>query len=208
MSSSIHSPEIQNKIVQYMLTHVPSQGWSHESLKQAVIQAGFQEKDALRAFNGDINKALLHFIHMIDDQMNEKLEHLDMNSMGIRDRIATAVMVRLELLEPYGTALPKILFYQAYPLRMSQTLQTLAGTVSKMWYAAGDQATDFNYYSKRFLLAGVYTSTLFFWLKDRSSDFSETRAFLYRRIDNVMKIPLVKKKVKATIQNLVNFFTK
>ena len=91
---------------------------------------------------------------------------------------------------------------------MTQTLKTLAGTVSDMWYAAGDQATDFNYYSKRFLLAGVYTSTLLFWLKDDSADFTETRSFLYRRIDNVMKIPLVKKKVKSTLQNLGNFFTK
>ena len=208
MSPSIHSPEIQNEIIGYMLSNVSSQGWTYEALEQAVIQAGFQEIDALRAFDGDVNKALFHFIHMIDRQMNEKLEQLDMTSMRVRDRIATAILVRLELMKPYRMALPKIIRYQATPSRGTQALKTLAGTVSDMWYAAGDQVTDFNYYSKRFLLAGVYTSTLLFWLKDDSADFTETRSFLYRRIDNVMKISLVKEKVKSTLQNLGNFFTK
>lgn len=208
MSSSIHSPEIQNEIIGYMLSNVSSQGWTYEALEHAVIQAGFQEIDALRAFDGDINKALFHFIQMIDRQMNEKLEQLDMTSMRVRDRIATAILVRLELMKPYRRALPKIIRYQATPSRGTQTLKTLAGTVSDMWYAAGDQATDFNYYSKRFLLAGVYISTLLFWLKDDSADFNQTRSFLYRRIDNVMKISLVKEKVRSTLQNLGNFFTK
>jgi ubiquinone biosynthesis protein COQ9 len=60
-----------------------------------------------------------------------------------------------------------------------------------MWRAAGDTATDFNYYSKRGLLAGVYGATLLFWLEDNSEERAESWAFLERRIADVMKVPRV-----------------
>src|SRR3546814_16617611 len=58
-----------------------------------------------------------------------------------------------------------------------------------MWYAAGDTATDWNFYSKRALLAAVYSSTLLYWLNDRSEGFVDTWGFLDRRIGDVMRIP-------------------
>ena len=44
-------------------------------------------------------------------------------------------------------------------------------TVDLMWSAAGDEARDASYYTKRSLLAAVWTSTFLFWLDDRSQDF-------------------------------------
>ncbi len=61
-------------------------------------------------------------------------------------------------------------------------------TVDALWYAAGDRSTDYNYYTKRLLLAGVYSSTLLVWLNDKSEDHGATWAFLERRIDNVLVI--------------------
>ena len=61
---------------------------------------------------------------------------------------------------------------------------------SAIWYAVGDYSTDWNYYSKRAILASVYGSTLMYWLSDKgddSGDYPETWAFLDRRIDNVLK---------------------
>ena len=62
-------------------------------------------------------------------------------------------------------------------------------TVDAIWYAAGDTATDFNYYSKRGLLAGVYSATVLYWLEDRSEGFANTWSFLDRRIAEVMRVP-------------------
>ena len=61
-----------------------------------------------------------------------------------------------------------------------------------MWYAAGDTSTDFNFYTKRATLAGVYSSTLLYWLNDRSPGGEATWGFLDRRIDDVMKIEKLK----------------
>ena len=74
------------------------------------------------------------------------------------------------------------------PLNAALGLKLLYRTVDAMWYAAGDTSTDFNFYTKRATLAGVYSSTLLYWLNDRSPGSEATWSFLDRRIDDVMKI--------------------
>jgi ubiquinone biosynthesis protein COQ9 len=62
-------------------------------------------------------------------------------------------------------------------------------TSSEIWYASGDRSTDWNYYSKRALLASVYSATIMFWLSDEpddTGDYPETWMFLERRIQNIL----------------------
>ena len=66
-----------------------------------------------------------------------------------------------------------------------------------MWYAAGDTSTDFNFYTKRATLAGVYSSTLLYWLNDRSPGSEATWGFLDRRIDDVMRIEKLKSRGRS-----------
>jgi ubiquinone biosynthesis protein COQ9 len=56
-----------------------------------------------------------------------------------------------------------------------------------MWRIAGDTSSDFNHYTKRLTLSAVYGSTLLAWLDDQSEGWTDTAAFLDRRIDDVMK---------------------
>ena len=56
-----------------------------------------------------------------------------------------------------------------------------------LWRVAGDMATDFNHYSKRAILLGVYGATSLVFLDDDSADYAQTRLFLDRRIDEVMR---------------------
>ena len=73
---------------------------------------------------------------------------------------------------------------------VQRTIATLvddSGAVDAIWYAAGDTSSDFNFYTKRATLAGVFSSTLFYWLNDRSEGDAATWAFLDRRIDDVMR---------------------
>ena len=75
-------------------------------------------------------------------------------------------------------------------------------TVDVIWRAAGDTSTDFNFYTKRGLLAAVYASTVLFWLDDRSEDCAATWAFLDRRIAEVMQFPQVRARVAEKFKRL------
>ena len=80
-----------------------------------------------------------------------------------------------------------------------QILKLLATTADEIWHQAGDTSTDFNYYSKRMLLAGVYSASFMKWLSDDSEHFIDTQKFVENRIEDVLKIPAVKAKISGKI---------
>ncbi|HWA50980.1 MAG TPA: COQ9 family protein, partial [Dongiaceae bacterium] len=96
--------------------------------------------------------------------------------------------------------------FLAMPQNAALALKLLYRTVDAMWYAAGDTATDFNFYTKRALLAGVYSSTVLYWLNDRSADCADTWAFLDRRIEEVMQVPKILGRISSLTDRLPNPF--
>jgi ubiquinone biosynthesis protein COQ9 len=107
--------------------------------------------------------------------------------MKIRDRIRGFIWTRLEIMRPAREAVRRGLAILAMPHNMPLGLRIGWRTADLMWRIAGDTSTDFNHYTKRITLGGVYASTLLAWLDDNSDQWSETGAFLDRRIDDVMK---------------------
>jgi ubiquinone biosynthesis protein COQ9 len=61
-----------------------------------------------------------------------------------------------------------------------------------MWRLAGDTATDYNHYTKRMTLGSIYAATLAVFAQDESEDLADTKAFLDRRIEGVMKFEKAK----------------
>jgi ubiquinone biosynthesis protein COQ9 len=74
-----------------------------------------------------------------------------------------------------------------------------------MWRAAGDTATDFNFYTKRGILAGVYGATLVRWFADASADETATNEFLAARIENVMQFEKFKARAKTALSGFPAF---
>jgi ubiquinone biosynthesis protein COQ9 len=109
--------------------------------------------------------------------------------MKVREKVAAAVMIRLEQNAADREAIRRGLSLLSLPQNAPLAARLLYRTVDAIWYACGDTATDYNYYTKRGLLAGVYAATLLYWLDDASEDFADTRGFLDRRIAGIMKIP-------------------
>ena len=64
-----------------------------------------------------------------------------------------------------------------------------------MWRLAGDTATDYNHYTKRLTLGSIYAATLAVYVNDTSEDHADTRAFVERRIEGIMKFEKAKARV-------------
>jgi ubiquinone biosynthesis protein COQ9 len=201
------TPQDQEAILRATLTHVPFEGWTMEAIKQGCVDAGFDPELAYWVFGGTPLGTVDAFFLATDEMMLKKMKEQDLASMRVRDRIALGVRVRLILLAPYKAAVGKTLTYLAHPTRAREGLSFVARTVSEIWYAAGDEATDFNYYSKRFLLAGVYMATLRYWLSDVSDDHKKTEDFLQERLDQVLQIPKIQKTIKDKIFGMRQCFS-
>ncbi len=183
----------KREILQEALKNVPFDGWTDAVLRQASRHKGYAAGYEDILFPGGVADLVAFFTEEADREMTLRAEQLPLQDMRIRDRIAAIIWARLEYHTQHKEAIQPTLRFSA--LHGLQASKQLAHTVSTMWYLAGDKATDFNYYSKRFLLSGVYSSTLLFWISDDSENYAETKAFLARRIENVMSIGSIKQRL-------------
>ncbi len=181
--------DIRRRVVEKTLVHVPFEGWSDRALRAGADDAGVELGAARRAFPRGAADILAWWSADSDRRMVAELERRDLEAMPVRERIATAVRVRLEINRGHREAMRLALGRAALPPHAPEATRRLWRTVDAMWRAAGDTATDYNFYTKRALLAGVHASTLLYWLDDRSAGTAATWAFLERRIADVMRVP-------------------
>ncbi len=178
----------RRRLLDATLAHVPFDGWTMTALQRAAADLGLESATAVNAFPGGAAELIAFHSAEADRRMLDELEPLDLLAMRVRDRIAAAVRLRLEQNAEHREAIRRALAFLALPQNGPLALKCLYRTVDAIWYAAGDTSTDYNFYTKRLLLSGVYSSTLLFWLNDESDGSAETWAFLSRRLDEVLKV--------------------
>jgi ubiquinone biosynthesis protein COQ9 len=194
--------EAKRRILAAALPHVAFDGWCLRLLSEAAVEAGYDATMAKRAFPGGPAELVDYFVAEADRRMLEALEGMDLPAMKVRERIATAVRVRLEQHAAHREAVRRAVALQALPGNAPRAFKALYRTVDAMWRVAGDTATDWNFYSKRVLLAGVYSTTLLHWLDDESEGCAATWAFLDRRIEDIMKIQMARGRVDKLVARL------
>lgn len=192
------------KIVLAMLPDVPFEGWSRAALRQAAAKLGHDETETDSLFPGGARDAAACFSAWADHETEKALARKKLDTLKIRERIALGVKTRLDILAPHREAVRRLLAFLALPANLPLAARLLYRTTDAIWYAAGDRATDFSFYTKRGLLAGVCASTTLYWLDDKSKAGAATSGFLDRRIDEVMKIPKLRARVKQGLGTLPN----
>jgi ubiquinone biosynthesis protein COQ9 len=170
------------------LPDIPFDGWTEATLIGAAKAAGFDRTMALRAFPGGAIELLDFHVAEVDRAMLEALGERDLTGLKLREKIALAIRLRLESEAGHREAIRKAIGMLALPHRAPLALRQLHRTVDAIWHAVGDTSTDFSWYTKRFLLAGVYSATLLHWIDDRSPNQEASWGFLDRRLGDVMRI--------------------
>jgi ubiquinone biosynthesis protein COQ9 len=184
------------------LRHVVFDGFSDKVLVGAAKEAG-ADKDAIaRLFPQGPLSLVEAFSESADAGMEKTLASMDLASMKIRSRIAAAVMARIEALRPNKEAARRAAAFLTLPPHAALGARLVYRTVDAMWRAAGDTSTDFNFYTKRGILAGVYSATMMRWFTDTSADERATTEFLAERIENVMQFERFKAQVKQGLDRL------
>jgi ubiquinone biosynthesis protein COQ9 len=191
-------------LIEAMLPDVPFDGWTRAALGAAAARIGIDEAELAALFPGGARDMVACFSRWADRRMLAALAGQELAAMKVRERVALAVRTRLSLLEPYREAVRRALSLLALPQNAALGLRLLYETVDAVWYAAGDTATDFNFYTKRGLLAGVVAATTLYWLDDRSEGGSESAAFLDRRLADVMALPRIGARLRQSAEWLPN----
>lgn len=169
-------------------------GWSEEAVSMAAQQMGADVDVARLAFKGGPIEMVFAWIEAVDISMAAAFPEDVIAPMKIRERIRALVQFRLDAVAGQEEALRRALAIMALPQNVAQSAKRGWRSADLMWRLAGDTATDYNHYTKRAILASIYGATVAVFVDDASEGKAETRAFLDRRIDGVMKFEKVKAK--------------
>lgn len=169
-------------------------GWGDEALKMAAEMEGVDLDVVRLAFKGGQMAMVRAWIDNVDARMAEEWPREKLAELKIRERIRTLVQFRLDAVTGQEEAVRSALAIMAMPQNAAEGIKIGWRSADIMWRLAGDTATDYNHYTKRTILAGIYGATLTVFINDDSEDKVETKAFLERRIDGVMQFEKVKAK--------------
>ncbi len=185
-SEEDHLSETRERLLDSALPHVAFDGWGETALRAAIAESGSDEGLARLAFpRGGIDMALA-FHRRGDRALAAEVAATGIGAMRIRDRVAHCVRRRIELVAGYREAVRRGAALLALPIYAPEGAKAIWETADTIWNACGDDATDYNWYTKRMILASVYSATLLYWLGDSSPGAERSWQFLDRRIGDVM----------------------
>lgn len=189
--------EVRAALAPLIARNAAFDGWREEAVIAAAAQAGVKAEVATLAFDGGAMAMIDGWFTHIDSEMLKTCPPERLAPMKVSERIATLVETRLALIERDREALRRALAILAMPQNLVKAGKLGWRAADLMWRAAGDEATDFNHYSKRTSLAGIYSATILVFLNDESEGHADSRAFLARRIASVMKLEKAKAKWRS-----------
>uniref|UniRef100_A0AC11ATH2 Coenzyme Q9 n=1 Tax=Ovis aries TaxID=9940 RepID=A0AC11ATH2_SHEEP len=166
--------QLQHRILTAALEFVPAHGWTAEAIAEGAQSLGLSSA-AASMFGNDGSELILHFMTQCNARLTRVLEE--------EQKLALSILM--------------------LPHNIPPSLNLLTSMVDDMWHYAGDQSTDFNWYTRRAVLAGIYNTTELVMMQDSSPDFEDTWRFLENRISDAMNMGHTAKQVKSTGEALV-----
>ncbi len=183
---------IRMALLSEALKSVPFDGWTPLMVARAGNSAGISSSDIKLAFPNGVIDLIDYWAEDTDRHMLMTMSGDDFKTLKIREKVTAAIRYRLEHLAPHHEAARRAAATLALPHNAHRAIQLSWRIADHIWRGLGDTSTDYNYYSKRTILSGVWTTTFAKWLADESEAHRATWDFLDKRIANVMSFEKIK----------------
>lgn len=167
-------------------------GWTPRALEATATRLKLNPDIARLVFESGAASMIDGWFAALDEDMVSGFAPGTLAAMKVRERITALVEARLALLAPHREALRRAQAILAMPRNLALASRLGWRAADAMWRAAGDTATDYNHYSKRATLGAVYAATALTFVNDESEGHGDTKAFLARRIDGIMRFEKAK----------------
>ncbi len=180
---------------------VSIEGWSSEIFSK--LQKQNIEKNDLFYFFPDGYKDLLEYaLQNINEKLEYKLKKINLINFPTHKRIKKILLLRFDILNEDKEFYKKTFNHLLLPTNNKISKKCLYNSVSTMWYLAGDNSTDFNFYTKRLILSGVYTNALFVFF---SKEMKHVEENIDKNLKRISKIPRIKERISFIKDNVPKF---
>lgn len=190
--------EIRAALAPALARHAAFDGWRPPAVAMAARESGIDPDIAQLAFAGGAIDMIDAWFASVDAAMLDMVPPETIETLSIRGRIIALIEARLTIMAPDRDALRRALATLAMPVHAARAARLAWRAADVMWRAAGDTATDLNHYSKRMTLTAIYGATILAFIDDESEEQADSRAFLARRIEGLMRFEKMKARIKGT----------
>ena len=142
------------------------------------------------------------------DNLNYKLENIykyyNFKKKPLHKKIKEIIVTKINLINKKKNFYKRTFYYLLVPSNYKLMIKQLYKSIDLIWYISGDNSTDFNFYTKRFILFLVYSTVILNFLKN--DDLIETEKLLDDNLYKVSKIPKIKEKFKIIKKKFPSLF--
>ena len=194
--------KIRSEVLQTSKNIIEKNGWNENLFFLISQNCNYKEHEINTLFPNGYESLLTLYLTEINEKMTEKSKSLNLIRLKIHERIKALMTIRLNIMKNEKKLISKTFLYLLLPHNFKIASQNLYKTVDQIWFLAGDNSTDFNFYSKRAILASIYTTTLLHFINNDNID--ETIDVMNQNLKKVSKIPKIKNQTKNIIKLLPN----
>ena len=202
MKKNNSNNKIKSIILQKLKKIVSVQGWSEKVLKQ-LLQNGVEKSDLVTFFQYDYKELLKYSLEELNKSLEKEINKINIINYSLNKRIKKILMLRFNILNNDKEFYKKTFYHLLIPSNNKIMKSSLYKSVDTMWYLAGDNSTDFNFYTKRLILAVIYVNALFVLF---NKNFDEVESNIDRNLKKISKIPKIKDRISFIKDNIPVFF--
>ena len=189
-----------NKLKFYKLIKkiVAINGWSENIIEIAKKNKDFKNINVMLLFPDGYREIIDFSLDQLNYEVENKVNKLNIINLPTGKRIKKILLIRFEILNNDLEFYKKTFNHLLIPNNFKLLNKNLYKTVDKIWYLAGDQSTDFNFYTKRLTLALIYINALMVFY---NKGFDKVENNLDKSLLKISKIPKIKNKLDFLKKN-------
>ena len=196
--------KVRDQIFQEAKPHIISNGWNEDLFNKISKFSKFNYNEINCLFPMGYVSMLEIYLEEINKKMTKSSKNLNLKNLKTHERIRELLILRLNIMLQEKKLVSKTFFYLLFPYNFKLATASLYKTVDLMWFLAEDNSTDFNFYTKRSILASIYLTTLIHFINN--NNLQETIDVLDKQLFRVSKIPIIKKKTKKIFKKIPDIY--
>jgi len=184
----------KDKFLSKFLKLSSNKGWNMLVFEETQKKLKYNSSLVEELFPRKLDDLILFFNYVTNDKLSRTYKKKRFNKKSIRVSVLNAVKIRFELLNTNKDSIKKSLFFLSNPSKQILSGKLIYKTVDYVWKLIDDKSTDYNFYTKRIILASIYSAAIMIWINDKSDNLDKTFSFLDKSIMNMNIISVLKEK--------------
>ncbi|MBL6675336.1 MAG: COQ9 family protein [Alphaproteobacteria bacterium] len=182
------------EVLKYAKIFISEKGLNKNSLENISKRYGLNINEIELLFpEGNID--LIKFtLEQLNKELEEYCKKIDLIRLPVHKRIKKVLLSKISLMNKNKLFYRSIFLNLLIPKKNFSLSNQLYNSVDQIWFIAGDSSTDFNFYTKRLILSGIYSRVMLFFFNNNNQE--ELENILDESLKRVSKIPEIKSKLK------------